>query len=68
MKAFEAFKEERNTQDLINKLKKRTLLKIDTLLMKSMELFSSCHLKLLAMVRAKASSFLEQPKRRVRDH
>ena len=33
-----------------------------------MEFFSSCHLKLLAMVRAKASSFLKPQKEEVKDH
>ena len=53
----------------MNKLKKQTLLKkMETLLKKSMEFFSSYHLKLLAMVEAKASNFLEQQKEKVEDH
>ena len=40
----------------------------ETFLKKKMELLISCHLKLLAMVKAKASSFLEQQKQKVEDH
>ena len=68
MKAFEAFKK-RNTQDLMKQTStNQTLLKMETLLIRSKEFFLSGHLKLLAMVRAELQAFLSNKNEDKKDH
>ena len=68
MKGFRAFKKRNFYKHIRSHEQRQTFQKKETFLKKSMEFFSSSHLKLLAMVRAKVSSFREQQKEKVKDH
>ena len=58
IKTFKALKKN-NQQDLMKQLKNQTLLKIETLLMKSLEFFLKLPLEVLGYDESQASSFIE---------